>query len=137
MDLEQESCKIRKILASSKSWHGFGTDFLPTCQILKRLGKILPDIFDRASKPKGVTVNDKTRDSITLSWKEPLIGGANVSHYEVYVNGSRACDEIGHTCTVNGLEPGSEYRITVHAACDMGLCEGSEELLVTLFKAKE
>ena len=36
-----------------------------------------------------------------------------------------------------GLEPGSEYRITVHAACDMGLCEGSEELLVTLFKAKE
>ena len=47
MDLEQESCKIRKILASSKSWHGFGTDFLPTCQILKRLGKILQDIFDR------------------------------------------------------------------------------------------
>ena len=33
MDLEQESCKIRKILASSKSWHGF---------------KILQDIFDRA-----------------------------------------------------------------------------------------
>ena len=49
MDLEQESCKIRKILASSKSWHGFGTDFLPTYQILKRLGKILQDIFDRAS----------------------------------------------------------------------------------------
>ena len=48
MDLEQESYKIRKILASSKSWHGFGTDFLPTCQILKRLGKILQDIFDRA-----------------------------------------------------------------------------------------
>ena len=48
MDLEQESCKIRKILASSKSWHGFGTDFLPTCQILKRLGKTLQDIFDRA-----------------------------------------------------------------------------------------
>ena len=47
MDLEQESCKIRKILASPKSWHGFGTDFLPTCQILKRLGKILQDIFDR------------------------------------------------------------------------------------------
>ena len=47
MDLEQESCKIRKILASLKSWHGFGTDFLPTCQILKRLGKILQDIFDR------------------------------------------------------------------------------------------
>ena len=47
MDLEQESCKIRKIIASSKSWHGFGTDFLPTCQILKRLGKILQDIFDR------------------------------------------------------------------------------------------
>ena len=47
MDLKQESCKIRKILASSKSWHGFGTDFLPTCQILKRLGKILQDIFDR------------------------------------------------------------------------------------------
>ena len=52
MDLEQESCKIRKILASSKSWHGFGTDFLPTCQILKRLGKILQDIFDRV--PTGV-----------------------------------------------------------------------------------
>ena len=49
MDLEQESCKIRKILASSKSWHGFGTDFLPTCQILKRLGKILQDIFDRGN----------------------------------------------------------------------------------------
>ena len=49
MDLEQESCKIRKILASSTSWHGFGTDFLPTCQILKRLGKILQDIFDRVS----------------------------------------------------------------------------------------
>ena len=47
MDFEQESCKIRKILASSKSWHGFGTDFLPTCQILKRLGKILQDFFDR------------------------------------------------------------------------------------------
>ena len=47
MDLEQESCKIRKILASLESWHGFGTDFLPTCQILKRLGKILQDIFDR------------------------------------------------------------------------------------------
>ena len=47
MDLEQESCKIRKILASSKSWHEFGTDFLLTCQILKRLGKILQDIFDR------------------------------------------------------------------------------------------
>ena len=45
MDLERESCKIRKILASSKSWHGFGTDFLPTCQILKRLGKILQDIL--------------------------------------------------------------------------------------------
>ena len=40
MDLEQESCKI---FASSKSWHGFGTDFLPTCQILKCLGKILQD----------------------------------------------------------------------------------------------
>ena len=50
MDLEQESCKIRKILASSKSWHGFGTDFLPICQILKHLGKILQDIFDRHSK---------------------------------------------------------------------------------------
>ena len=48
MDLEQESCKIRKILASSKSWHGFETYLLPTCQILKRLGKILQDIFDRA-----------------------------------------------------------------------------------------
>ena len=47
MDLEQESCKIRKILASSKSWYGFGTDFLLTCQILKHLGKILQDIFDR------------------------------------------------------------------------------------------
>ena len=94
-------------------------------------------VFDIPSKPKGVTVDDKTRDSITLSWEEPLIGRANVSHYEVYVDGSRMCDEIGHTCTVNGLEPGSEHQITVHAACDMGLCEGSEELLVTLFKVKE
>ena len=47
MDLEQESCKIRKILASLKIWHGFGTDFLPTCQILKCLGKVLQGIFDR------------------------------------------------------------------------------------------
>ena len=36
MDLEQESWQVSKILASSKSWHGFGTDFLPTWQILPR-----------------------------------------------------------------------------------------------------
>ena len=49
MDLKQESWQVSKILASAKSWHGFGTDFLPTCQILRHLiGKILQDIFDRA-----------------------------------------------------------------------------------------
>ena len=35
LNLEQESwqvSKFAKILASAKSWHEFGTDFLPTCQ---------------------------------------------------------------------------------------------------------
>ena len=36
----KDSCKCQ-------SWHGFGTDFLPTCQILRRLAKILQDVFDR------------------------------------------------------------------------------------------
>ena len=67
MDLEQESCKIRKILASSKSWHGFGTDFLPTCQILKRLGKILQDIFDR---------------DITFLWVVILFPGIPLCNYD-------------------------------------------------------
>ena len=49
MDLEQEACKIRKIFVSSTTWHGFGTDFFPTCQILRYLSKILPDIFDRVT----------------------------------------------------------------------------------------
>ena len=60
----QEIKQYKIILASSKSWHGFGTDFLPTCQILKCLGVFLIGNCSACKDPRGlqlIKIHDKIK----------------------------------------------------------------------------
>ena len=44
--LEQESCKIGKIIARGKIWQDFGTNLVTSCHFLPLLARILQDFFD-------------------------------------------------------------------------------------------
>ena len=49
--LEQESCKIGKIIARAKIWQDFGTNLVTSCHFLPLLARILQDFFDGVCIP--------------------------------------------------------------------------------------
>ena len=83
------------------------------------------------TKPADVKVDAKTEDSITISWtaSEDNVG---VAGYKVLVDGMEKANVTeGTTCTITGLEPGTEYEIVVIAYDAMGSQAASDVLTVS------
>lgn len=72
------------------------------------------------TKPTDVKVDAKTKDSITISWTAST-DNVGVKGYKILVDGMEKANVTeGTTCTITGLEPGTEYKIVVIAYDAMG-----------------
>lgn len=80
------------------------------------------------TKPTDVKVDAKTKDSITISWTAST-DNVGVKGYKILVDGMEKADVTeGTTCTITGLEPGTEYKIVVIAYDAMGSQAASDAL---------
>ena len=66
------------------------------------------------SAPTGLKVDEKTDESITVSWTAST-DNTGVTGYKVFVDGKEKADVTGTECTVKGLEAGTEYTVSVKA----------------------
>lgn len=83
------------------------------------------------SAPTGLKVDEKTDESITVSWTAST-DNTGVTGYKVFVDGKEKADVTGTECTVKGLEAGTEYTVSVKAYDAEGNeSEASEEVTVT------
>jgi hypothetical protein len=93
-------------------------------------------------KPFPPVVSSRGPTSLTLAWEAPENdGGSEVLGYRVEVwhsGGGRGADRgwtvlyegPSRACTVNGLQPGLQYRVRVQAVNQVGLSEYSDEVRV-------
>ena len=83
------------------------------------------------SAPTDLKVGERTDESITVSWKEST-DDTEVTGYRVFVDGEEKADVTETECTVEGLEAGTEYTVSVKAYDAEGNeSEASEEVTVT------
>ena len=83
------------------------------------------------TKPTDVKVDAKTKDSITISWTAST-DNVSVKGYKILVDGVEKADVTeGTTCTITGLEPGTEYKIVVIAYDAMNSTASSDVLTVS------
>lgn len=83
------------------------------------------------TKPTDVKVDAKTKDSITISWTAST-DNVGVKGYKILVDGVEKADVTeGTTCTITGLEPGTEYKIVVIAYDAMNSTAPSDVLTVS------
>lgn len=83
------------------------------------------------TKPTDVKVDAKTKDSITISWTAST-DNVGVKGYKILVDGMEKANVTeGTTCTITGLEPGTEYKIVVIAYDAMGSQAESDALTVS------
>lgn len=83
------------------------------------------------TKPADVKVDAKTEDSITISWTAST-DNVGVKGYKILVDGMEKANVTeGTTCTITGLEPGTEYEIVVIAYDAMGSQAASDVLTVS------
>ena len=83
------------------------------------------------TKPTDVKVDAKTKDSITISWTAST-DNVGVKGYKILVDGvEKANVTEGTTCTITGLEPGTEYKIVVIAYDAMNSTAPSDVLTVS------
>ena len=83
------------------------------------------------TKPTDVKVDAKTKDSITISWTAST-DNVGVKGYKILVDGREKANVTeGTTCTITGLEPGTEYKIVVIAYDARGSQAESDALTVS------
>ena len=83
------------------------------------------------TKPTDVKVDAKTEDSITISWTAST-DNVGVKGYKILVDGMEKANVTeGTTCTITGLEPGTEYKIVVIAYDAMNSTAPSDVLTVS------
>ena len=83
------------------------------------------------TKPTDVKVDAKTKDSITISWTAST-DNVGVKGYKILVDGMEKANVTeGTTCTITGLEPGTEYKIVVIAYDAMNSTASSDVLTVS------
>ena len=83
------------------------------------------------TKPTDVKVDAKTKDSITISWTAST-DNVSVKGYKILVDGMEKANVTeGTTCTITGLEPGTEYKIVVIAYDAMNSTAPSDVLTVS------
>lgn len=68
---------------------------------------------------------------LTASWTAPANGGSPILSYTVTAQpGGASCSTSGLTCTINGLENGTPYRLSVVATNTLGDSPASEQSAV-------
>ena len=73
----------------------------------------------------------KAADAITVSWPAPANAGSAITGYRLYVDGTVAVASASSPQAIVGLEPETEYSITVSAVNAVGEGPQSAALVVT------
>lgn len=83
--------------------------------------------------PTGLAVDSYAENSAVVSWVAPTYnGGAAVTNYLVYVDGTKTVESATSPATITGLTNGSPYSITVKAHNVAGDSVASTALSITL-----
>lgn len=89
-------------------------------------GRIIIVVADVPEAPGVPTAVEGGPDSVQLTWRAPDDRGSPITHYLVDQVGGRLGKEcVATQCTVENLEPGTEYRFTVTAVNGVGPGEPS------------
>ena len=78
-----------------------------------------PPVDNPPSKPGKPVVSNVTHSTADVSWAASSDDNAVVG-YEVFVNGSKVADVSGTSYTLTGLQPDTNYSVTVRAKDDAG-----------------
>lgn len=90
-------------------------------QDLPSSGENCPDPQDTEppSAPSNLSVTNKAKSSLTVSWSASSDSGTGVDHYQVEVDGMRKT-VTGTQTTISGLDSGTRYEVSVRAVDGAG-----------------
>ena len=97
---------------------------------------VTPEEAPKPEAPTGLELT-ATGTTIEVTWDEPAAGGdvAVVHYVATAMPGNKSCatasDEV-YTCTITGLEPATEYTVTLVARGADNSSEGAEDTVTTL-----